>query len=323
MSNPGSVLLADIGGTHSRFALLGSNGRPERVVSWDNNNYASLENAITSYVAEVDTRPQAAVLAVAGPITGREIALTNRNWRFNLDELAARFGFSRIHAINDFEAQAWALAQLHAGDYRTIGDSAHTRSVLAASLPAVKVVLGPGTGLGVAALVPVGSGWQAIPTEGGHVSFGAANKDEEPVFTRLRESGPVSAEMVVSGMGLPRLHGALHPGTAALTAEAIVAQAKAGDAAAGATVKLFVRLLGRFAGDVALTFKALGGVYIAGGVTGKLGALFDEDIFRSAFEAHPPYGELLKTLPAYLVTVAHPGLIGCAALATATAAREA
>ena len=106
-----SVLLADIGGTHSRFALLASNGRPERVVSWDNNNYTNLENAITAYLAEAHTRPQMAVLAVAGPITGRDIALTNRNWRFNLDELADRFGLSRIHAINDFEAQAWALAQ--------------------------------------------------------------------------------------------------------------------------------------------------------------------------------------------------------------------
>jgi glucokinase len=258
-----------------------------------------------------------AVLAVAGPITGRDIALTNRNWRFNLDELADRFGLSRIHAINDFEAQAWALAQLREGDYRHIGDSAHASSVITASLPGVKVVLGPGTGLGVAALVPVGNRWQAIPTEGGHVSFGAANKDEEPIFARLREGGPVSAEMVVSGMGLPRLHGALNPGTAPLTAEAIVTQAKTGEVAAAATVKLFVRLLGRFAGDVALTFKALGGVYIAGGVTGKLGTLFDEEIFRSAFETHPPYGELLKTLPTYLITVAHPGLIGCAALAMA------
>ena len=116
-----SVLLADIGGTHSRFALLASNGRPERIVSWDNNKYASLENAITSYLAEADTQPQAAVLAVAGPITGREIALTNRNWHFNLDELARRFGFSHIQAINDFEAQAWALGQLQSGDYRAIG----------------------------------------------------------------------------------------------------------------------------------------------------------------------------------------------------------
>ena len=125
MSNPHSVLLADIGGTHSRFALLASNGRPERVVSWDNNKFASLDDAITSYLAEADTRPQVAVLAVAGPITGREISLTNRNWRFNLDDLAGRFGFSHIYAINDFEAQAWALAQLHEGDYRQLGHAAH------------------------------------------------------------------------------------------------------------------------------------------------------------------------------------------------------
>ena len=306
-------LLADIGGTHSRFALLGSHGRPEQVVSWDNNSYASLEDAVTSYLATVKTRPQAAVLAVAGPVTGREIALTNRGWHFNLDDLASRFGFLDIQAINDFEAQAWALGQLQEGDYRSIGAA----SAAAQSVRGVKVVLGPGTGLGVAALVPLAKGWLPLATEGGHMSFGAASKDEEPVFARLHESGPISAEMVVSGMGLPRLHKALHPGATAASAEAVVAQAQAGDAAAAATIRLFVRLLGRFAGDVALTFKALGGVYIAGGVTGKLGALFDEKIYRAAFEAHPPYGDLLKSIPNYLITVAHPGLIGCAALAMA------
>jgi glucokinase len=308
------VLLADIGGTHSRFALLAGSGRPEQVVSWDNNSYAMLENAIAAYLATLATRPRRAVLAVAGPVTSRDIALTNRGWHFNLDALARQFAFSNIRAINDFEAQAWALGQLHPGDYRQLGDAAHARHV-----HAVKVVLGPGTGLGVAALVPVGESWVAIPTEGGHMSFGAANQDEEPVFARLHASGPVSAETVVSGMGLPRLHQALHPAAAALTAEVIVTQALSGDADATATIRLFVRLFGRFAGDVALCFKALGGVYVAGGVTGKLGRLFDEEIFRAAFEAHPPYADLLKSLPTYLITVAHPGLIGCAALAMATA----
>jgi glucokinase len=308
-----SVLLADVGGTHTRFALLASGNRPEQVVSWDDNDYASLEDAIAAYLGKLPQPPEMAVLAVAGPITGREIALTNRHWQFNLDVLAKRFGFSHISAINDFEAQAWALGQLHEGDYRVIGDNAGAKS-----LRAVKIVLGPGTGLGVAALVPlVGGGWQPIPTEGGHVSFGAASKDEEAIFARLHENGPISAEMVVSGSGMPRLHAAVNPGAASLTAETIVAHALAGDAAAAATIKLFVRMFGRFAGDVALTFKALGGVYIAGGVTAKLGALFDEKIFRAAFEAHPPYGELLKSMPTYLITVAHPGLIGCAACAMA------
>jgi glucokinase len=313
MSNVGPVLLADIGGTHSRFALLAPHGRPERDVSWDNSDYAGLEDAIAAYLKQQPHKPQSAVLAVAGPITGRDIALTNRSWHFNLDAIAKRFGFSRLDAINDFEAQAWALGQLDGGDYRLIGDGAGAKPVRA-----VKIVLGPGTGLGVAALVPlVGGGWQPIPTEGGHVSFGAADKDEEAIFARLHESGPISAEMVVSGSGMPRLHGAVNPGAATLSAETIVAHALSGDPAAAATIKLFVRLFGRFAGDVALTFKALGGVYIAGGVTAKLGALFDEAIFRAAFEAHPPYGDLLKGMPTYLITVAHPGLIGCAAFATA------
>jgi len=311
MSSTATILLADIGGTHSRFALLGSNGRPDQVVSWDNDDYGSLEIAIAAYIARVGAKPQAAVIAAAGPVAGRDIALTNRSWQFNLDTLARRFGFSRIDAINDFEAQAWALGQLREGDTRIIGTAAQvTRGV--------KVVLGPGTGLGVAALVPLADGsWQPIATEGGHVSFAAANKDEEPVFARLLAEGPVSAESVISGSGMPRLHRALHPGAPVMSAEAIVAKAQAGEAAAKATIQLFVRLFGRFAGDVALIFKAVGGVYVAGGVTGKLGALFDEAAFRAAFDAHPPYGDLMKSIPTLLVTAKNPGLLGCAAFALA------
>ena len=316
MSNASPVLLADIGGTHSRFALLAAHARPEQVVSWDNDRFASLEDAIAAYVGELNVKPTAGVFAVAGPVTGRKVALTNRHWLIDLDHLAVRFHFSRANAINDFEAQAWALTQLHHDDYRNLGSSGSQHA------HGVKVVLGPGTGLGVAALVPVGAGWQPIATEGGHVSFGAASKDEEPVFACLHEAGPVSAESVVSGSGLPRLHTAVNPGAPSLHAETIVKHAQAGDAAAVATIKLFVRLLGRFAGDVALTFKAIGGVYIAGGVAGKLGPLLDEKILRDAFEAHPPYGALLKSIPTYLVTVAHPGLIGCAAFATARASRS-
>jgi glucokinase len=286
------VLLADIGGTHSRFALLASSTRPEQVVSWSNDGFDSLEAAIACYLADVGEKPKAGMFAVAGPIIGRAIALTNRDWQFDLDDLGGRFGFSYTDAINDFEAQAWALGLLQEDDYRSIGNNARAQP-----RAGVKVVLGPGTGLGVAALVPVGDGWQAVATEGGHVSFGAASQDEEPIFALLHKEGPVSAEMVISGSGLPRLHGAVNPDATPLASAEIVG--------------------GRFAGDVALTFKAVGGVYIAGGVTGKLGALLDEDIFRTAFEAHPPYGELLQAVPTYLVTVAHPGLIGCAACARA------
>lgn len=304
-----NVLLADIGGTHSRFALLGANGRPEQTVSWDNDGYRSLEDAIAAYIATLSNKPEAAVMAVAGPITGLDIALTNRDWRFNIDRLAERFGLAWVRAINDFEAQAWALSRLRDGEYRVIGGTKTGDH-------GVKVVLGPGTGMGVAALIPVGArNWQALPTEGGHVSFGAAQADEEPIFARMLKDGSISAESVISGSGLPRLHRGVNPGAPALTAADIVEKAQAGEAAAAATIKLFVRLFGRFAGDVALSFKATGGVYVAGGVTGKLGALFDEATFRAAFEAHPPYEALMRSIPTYLVTAKNPGLIGCGALA--------
>jgi glucokinase len=136
------------------------------------------------------------------------------------------------------------------------------------------------------------------------------------VFRRLHEDGlRVSAETLLSGPGLTRLHGALHPGSLRLKPEMIMTQARAGSRDARATISMFVRLLGRFAGDTALTFKATGGVYITGGVALGLGALFDERVFRAAFEAHPPYDKLLAAIPSALITYQEPGLLGCAAIA--------
>lgn len=304
------VLLADIGGTYSRFALAGESGRPERIVTFANDTFSGVDAAILSYLEEVNAQPEAAVLAVAGPVNGHEIALTNRAWRFHLGDLATQLGFSSIQAVNDFEALAWALPRFGADDTRCLGNGTQSGACQGA-----KLVLGPGTGLGVAALVPSGDGWQSVASEGGHASFGPDTSDEEPVFARLRQHGRVTAEMILSGPGFTRLHAAMYPGTPPLAPETIVAHAQAGERTACATARLFVRLLGRFAGDVALTFKATGGVYIAGGVAFGLGPLFDEDLFREAFEAHPPYTRLLAEVPTHLITCVEPGLLGCAALA--------
>ena len=303
------VLLADIGGSTSRFAYANSGGRPECILAFANDAVGGIEAAIARYLGAIDVRPRAAVLAVAGPVDGDDIALTNRAWQFRLPDLAARFGLAPVHAINDFEALAWALPHLRQSDTRPLGKAGRAHGV--------KVVLGPGTGLGVAALVPAGSGWQVVASEGGHASFGPSAPEEEPVFARLRtECGQVSAEMVLSGPGLERLHRALHPGAGPMTSsEAIVARARGGEPAARATAALFVRLLGRFAGDVALTFKATGGVYVCGGVALGLGPLLDGKTFRATFEAHPPYQTLLGAIPAAVITCAEPGLVGCAAVA--------
>lgn len=302
------VLIADIGGSTSRFGLAVCGGRPQQVVVVSNATVSTLEAAITQYLERVGVRPAAAIFAVAGPINGDDVALTNRSWRFRVRDLAARYGFSRMRVINDFEALAWAVLGLDAAECRPIGSGRKPDA-------GVKVVLGPGTGLGVAALVPTGAGWRVLASEGGHVFFGPGPRPEKPIFDWLwQEYGHISAEMVLSGAGLHRLYRALNSGTALPDPETIVAMAKAGDPAARAATSLFVRLLGRFAGGLALTFKATGGVYVAGGVATALSTLLDDEQFRTAFETHPPHQALLSKIPTSLVTCPEPGLIGCAAL---------
>jgi glucokinase len=306
----GAILLADIGGTHSRFALAGATGRPERVVVIANDTVADLETGVAHYLAQSGASPRAAVLAVAGPIEGEDVTLTNRTWRFRRDEFAKRFALSKLRVVNDFEAIAWTLPSLGSADTRPLGTGATPRD-------ATKVVLGPGTGLGVAALLRVDGRWQVVASEGGHVSFGPQAEDETEVFARVRREygGMVSAEAVLSGPGLLRLARALDPQTRYRDPEAIVVGALAREPSALAVARLFVTLLGRFAGGLALTFKAFGGVYVTGGVGRGLGALLDEPQFRAAFEMHPPYEKLLKAIPTLLVTYEEPGLLGCATLA--------
>jgi glucokinase len=305
------ILLGDIGGTNSRFAMAGATGRPEQIVIIENNSIGSLEMAIESYLTQTGVHPTAAVLAVAGPIDGgEEVALTNRSWHFRRSELAQRFGLVSLRVLNDFEAIAWALLRLGPDDARPLG-----RPI--ASTDGVKVVLGPGTGLGVAALVPLANRWHVVASEGGHASFGPQAPDESDVFTQLFAThGHVSAETVLSGPGLLRLLRAIDPQTPCQTPEAVAAAALAQNPSAQAAARLFVRLLGRFAGGLALTFKAVGGVYIAGGVASRLGPLLDPELFRAAFEAHPPYERLLSTVPTLLMNRTEPGLLGCAALAS-------
>jgi glucokinase len=302
------VLIADIGGSTSRFALAVCGQRPRQIVVVSNATVATLEAAITQYLDYTGVRPTAAIFAVAGPINGDEVALTNRTWRFHVRTLAAHFGFNQIRVVNDFEALAWALLGFGADDVRPIGPPMTPGD-------GVKVVLGPGTGLGVAALVPNGGRWRAVASEGGHVCFGPGPREEIPVFDWLwREYGHISAETILSGAGLARLYRAVNSGAALPDPETIVGMAKAGDPAAGATTALFVRLLGRFAGSLALTFKATGGVYIAGGVAAALSGVIDDTQFRRAFETHPPHQPLLAKIPTSLVTCTEPGLVGCAAL---------
>lgn len=307
-----NTLVADIGGSNTRLAVAGVSSRPQHVLAFANDTVGGLEAAIGSYLDDIDPtgrRPDAAVLAIAGPVGGRRITLTNRAWEVDLDAIKQRFGFRYVRALNDFEALAWALPWFEPEDVSPLGPELPARN-------GPRAVLGPGTGLGVAALVPEGHSWFAVPTEAGHMSFGPALGDEWPIFARIAEEVEmVSAETVLSGPGLERLYRAIYPGQPVPRAHEIEAAARAGDPAALAVIAMFVRLLGRFAGNIALAFKAIGGVYIAGGVAAKLGTLIDASAFREAFLAHPPHRRLLEAIPTSLITCEEPGLFGCAAYA--------
>jgi glucokinase len=304
------ILLGDIGGTNSRLGLNGASGRPERVSIIENDTVAGLEGAIARFLEETGTWPTSAVLAVAAPLDGcDEIALTNRAWRFRPTELKNKFGFANLRIVNDFEAIAWSLSRLDGDDARPLGPRLAARA-------GVKAALGPGTGLGVAALVPADGRSFVVSSEGGHASFGGQTDKEMEIFARLaRTHGHVSAETILSGPGLVRLARAADPDTQHDTPQALVQAAVAGDPKAKEAAQLFVRLLGRFAGDIALIFKAFGGVYIAGGVASRLAPLIDEREFRAAFEAHPPYEAMLKDIPTFMMSRTEPGLLGCAVLA--------
>jgi glucokinase len=303
------VLVGDIGGGTTRFGLAYPEGQLRAVSFVVNDLSGSIEDAIERYLHEHQVRPSAAILAVAGPVDGDEVAVISRRWRFRLSGLHAAFGFA-VRAVNDFEAVACAIAGHRDCEIWSLGASLPARS------GGARAVLGPGTGLGVAAILPLENNKHYIAaSEGGHVSFGPASHHEELVFTRLRALyGEISAA-IISGPGLSLLYLALFPDGGELLPEEIVRRARSGDGAAQTCIDMFVSLLGRFAGDTALMFKATAGIYLSGGLATGLKDVFNEAIFRAAFEAHPPHSELLARVPSFIVASHDAGLLGCAVLA--------
>src|SRR4029450_4063119 len=201
-----TTLVADIGGSKSRFALANSSGDLEHVLVIENDTVADLDAAVARYLEETGARPGAATLAVAGSVDGEEVVLTNRTgWRLRRGEFGERFGFSQVRVVNVFAAVAWAPPPLGPAHTRPLGEPVAARE-------GVKVVLGPGTGLGVAALLPADGRWHVIASEGGHVSFGPQARDETAMFAKLgEECGAISAETVLAGPGLVRPPAALYP----------------------------------------------------------------------------------------------------------------
>jgi glucokinase len=308
-------LVADVGGTHARFGWVEvAGGAPQQVQVLATRDHAGALAAARVYLAALQAqgvvaRPRAAAFALAGPVQGDAPALTNAGWTFERAALAAGLGVERLRLLNDFEALALALPLLQAAQLRSHGGWPPPAGV--------RAVVGPGTGLGVATLVPTAAGWHALAGEGGHATLAAADDYEQAVLAQARRRhAHVSAERLLAGSGLPLLHRAVAAvdGVAvpALDTPALFALAREGDAQALRTLDVFFALLGGFAGNLALTVGARGGLYIGGGLVPRIADLYAASRFRERFEAKGRFAAYLRAIPTHLITDAQAALQGVA-----------
>ena len=302
-------LVADVGATNIRFGLCAD---AESICASDTfpcADFDGIESAVRAFLerAETPAAPRHGFFAVAGPVAGDAVSLTNHAWRFSIAELGHALGLERLVVVNDFTAVALSLPHLAPAGLRRIGAGSRV-----AQSP--MAVIGPGTGLGVSALIPAAGSWIPIAGEGGHRDFAAHGEEELALLHYLQaRHDHVSLERVLSGSGLLACFLALGGGGDPAPSPArIGAWAADGDAIASAAVGLFSEVLGAAAGDLALTLGARGGVFVAGGIVPKLGAAFDSDRFRRRFEAKGRFCDYLAEIPTYLITAEAPALVGLA-----------
>jgi glucokinase len=302
-------LLADVGATHARFSILNGRefARTEVMMVAD---YDTAADAIAAYLGGIpaDEMPNEAAFAVAGPVTGDRIMMMNSPWTFSIAAMKQQFGWVRLQVINDFAANALAVPQLAPDDVSKIGDGE--------AVPEAPIaVLGPGTGLGVGGLIPVEGRWVALPGEGGNVTLAALDSREAAIIDILRRQyAHVSAETVLSGPGLVNLYDSLcelagKPATPS-TPEHITHLYPGCDPQCREAVTMFCAMLGTFAGDLALTFGARGGVYIMGGIVPKMLEIFRHSAFRERFEFKGRYRNYLSAIPTFVVTHPLPAFLG-------------
>lgn len=318
-----SALVADIGGTHARFALasLVPSGQPviTGVEQYRTADFESLTAAAQHYLKQprAESAPLRAVMAVASAVTGDHVKITNNPWSFSVDQLRRDLGFASIRVINDFAAVSMALPVLQPADLQALGAVPATTGTQ--KIDRTFAVLGPGTGLGVGGLALRGTHAAIIESEGGHVGFSPTTPYEADVMRHLMARyGRVSAERLISGMGMINLYQAvcaLEGVTAELQEAAqIAAQANAEpDSICARVLKLFCEILGGFAGDIALAFGAWDGVFLTGGVAQKMLPWLQAGGFRQRFEEKGRHQVLMRSIPTQIIIHPHAGLLGAAA----------
>ncbi|KQV49318.1 RpiR family transcriptional regulator [Pelomonas sp. Root1217] len=312
-------LLADIGGTYARFALEIGPGEFTQMASLRCADHADFHAAVRAYLQGLSWQDGGAqqiahaAIAIANPVEGDRVRMTNYHWQFSIDEMRQRLSLDTLVVVNDFTALAMALPRLAEVDVHQVGGGQARR-------PSVIGLLGAGTGLGVSGLIPAGEGWIALGTEGGHVNFGPRDEREMDILKfAWKTLDHVSYERLISGPGLELIYKALADRngvtTEPLQAPAITQRAlEDGDALCLETLEVFCGLLGTCAANLAVTLGSLGGIYIGGGIVPRLGEYFDRSPFRERFEDKGRFRDYVSAIPTFVITAEHATFKGASAI---------
>jgi len=304
------AMVGDIGGTNARFAIW-EDDQLHSVRVFPTIDYASPEKALLIYIEDLELQlgdVGSICLAVAGPVVGDDFHFTNSHWKINRPSFCAELKIDTLIMVNDFTAMALGMTRLRDDEYLTVRHGKGDPN-------AAKVVIGPGTGLGVGTLVRNGAHWMAVPGEGGHVDLPIGTPREAMLWMRLMvDHEHVSAETVLSGAGLLLLYRvscALDQIEPTLKSPAAITSAALdGDPVAAAVLEQFCVFLGRVAGNNVLTVGGRGGVYIAGGVIPRFVDFFMQSGFNRAFAEKGLMKDYFQGVPVWLVTAEYPGLMG-------------
>ncbi|ADU70117.1 glucokinase [Pantoea sp. At-9b] len=307
------ALVGDVGGTNARLALCEvETGAISQAKTFSTADYDNLEAVIRHYLDEQKQDIKDGCIAIACPITGDWVEMTNHDWAFSTKQMKESLGFAHLEIINDFTAISMAVPMLAENDVIQFGGKAAVKDKPIA-------IYGAGTGLGVSHLVHVDKRWVSLPGEGGHVDFAPNSEEEAEILEVLRaELGHVSAERVLSGSGLVNLYRAIVKSDQRepenLKPKDVTERALQDSCTdCRRALSLFCVIMGRFGGNLALNLGTFGGVYIAGGIVPRFLDFFKASGFRAAFEDKGRFRDYLLDIPVFMITHDQPGLLGAGA----------
>ena len=335
MAKPNLTLAADVGGTKTLLELgIVEAGKYRRLHSGNflNAEFSNVDDVTEAFLATTGSRPDVidtACFALAGPIVGQRVRLTNLPWEVDADALGKRLNIAQVRFVNDFAAVGYGIPGLNADELKCLQPGRPEQY-------GVRGVLGAGTGLGMVLMVWTGNGYRVVPSEGGNADFAPVNEVQSRLWTYLSHRlERVWCGALLSGRGLERIYQFLSEADtlrirtsggraqeSPISAAEITSRAVDGsDPRAISTVNLFLDIYGAVAGNLALTLMAHGGIYVAGGIAPRMASLFSEGGFVRAFRAKGKFSDLMQTFPLFLVLTPEVGLRGAVAIAARAAAR--